>query len=335
MVSFIIPVYNAENNLKECISSVNNQTNKNFEIILINDGSKDKSLNICKDFSNRFPNITTKDIRNEGVSNARNIGKELAKGSWICFVDADDIVSNSYVELIESNSSNSDILIFSGNISTTEDLFFEEKESSRIEMLNSIFGISIIKEMNNIRSRNVWSKAYKRSLIDGILFNTDIGFGEDALFNMDTFIKAKNIRFINTSVYQYRVTPNSITNGFQKNLIDQKMNYINLLFKKLESSNLLYPLEYGFITSNISSIKDIFNNFICSNYNINEQYKKLTELNTNLTYISTKKYLKQKFSNLNKSDKLFVFIINHRLDFLLIFNYSVKKKLGIKKIVKI
>ncbi|PEG78941.1 glycosyltransferase, partial [Lactobacillus sp. UMNPBX17] len=129
-VSIIVPIYNAEKYLEECIASITNQTYKNLQIILVNDGSKDKSWELCekiKDTDNRI-SITTQS--NSGVSVARNRGLELANGEWIMFVDPDDILDKKIVEdLLVNVSSKIDIVAsgcygFDGNYKK-KDSFFE------------------------------------------------------------------------------------------------------------------------------------------------------------------------------------------------------------------
>ena len=92
LVSIVVPVYNCENYIERCIKSLLEQTYKNIEIILINDGSKDRSLDICKKYSNIDKRIVIIDKKNEGVSKARNTGIKKSNGKFISFVDADDLI---------------------------------------------------------------------------------------------------------------------------------------------------------------------------------------------------------------------------------------------------
>ena len=120
-VSIIVPIYNAEKYLEECISSITNQTYKNLQIILVNDGSKDKSWELCKKIKDTDNRISIATQSNSGVSVARNRGLELADGEWIMFVDPDDILDKKIVEdLLANISSKIDIVasgcyVFDGN----------------------------------------------------------------------------------------------------------------------------------------------------------------------------------------------------------------------------
>ena len=108
-VSIIVPVYNAEKTIERCVRSIQNQTYKNIEIILVNDGSTDDSLSLCYELQKQSDNILVIDKENSGVSDARNIGIEKSSGDYIQFVDSDDYIENNMserlVELLETNQS--------------------------------------------------------------------------------------------------------------------------------------------------------------------------------------------------------------------------------------
>ena len=98
IISIIVPIYNSEKYLERCINSILNQTYTNFELILINDGSKDSSLKICRKYASKDNRIVVIDKENEGVSIARNMGIQRAKGELISFVDADDYIEKTFLE---------------------------------------------------------------------------------------------------------------------------------------------------------------------------------------------------------------------------------------------
>ena len=113
-VTIVIPVYNTENYLDKCLSSVVNQTFSDIKVIIVNDGSTDNSLEICKKYAVNDKRITLIDKVNEGVSIARNIGINLAEGEWIYFLDSDDFLDLNTLEnlVIEAHSSDADIIQF-------------------------------------------------------------------------------------------------------------------------------------------------------------------------------------------------------------------------------
>ena len=112
-ISIIIPVYNTENYIEKCIDSIIKQTYSNIEIFLINDGSTDNSLNICKKYEIIDKRINVIDIKNKGVSNARNIGLNLCKGNYITFIDSDDFVEKDYIKTMYNKikENNVDVVI--------------------------------------------------------------------------------------------------------------------------------------------------------------------------------------------------------------------------------
>ena len=133
MISIIIPIYNVEKYLEKCLDSILNQTYKNLEIILIDDGSTDNSPNICNSYCEKDKRIKIIHKNNEGVSSARNKGIELSKGKYIVFIDSDDYVSNEHIEVLyDCIISNNVDLVISNLIDISEDgiiLNNEEKES--------------------------------------------------------------------------------------------------------------------------------------------------------------------------------------------------------------
>ena len=112
LVSIIVPVYNTEKYLKKCLDSLVNQTYKDFEIIVVNDGSTDKSSNIISKYQKKYKNIILIDKENEGLSMARNRGVQKSSGKYIIFVDSDDYVSNKLLEEVDKKIDDSDILRF-------------------------------------------------------------------------------------------------------------------------------------------------------------------------------------------------------------------------------
>lgn len=110
-LSIIVPVYNVEKYVRNCLDSLVNQTNNNYEIILIDDGSKDDSLSICQQYSDKYDFVSCYHQSNQGPGAARNLGLKYAKGEFITFVDADDTISNDYVDIILKNMK-SDLMFF-------------------------------------------------------------------------------------------------------------------------------------------------------------------------------------------------------------------------------
>ena len=207
-ISIIVPVYNLEHYLDRCLSSLVNQHFENFEIILVNDGSKDSSGQICEEWCNRYNNIKVFHIANHGVSYARNVGIKNSLGKYVMFVDGDDWIEKDTLiiayELMEKNQA--DIVLF--------DLFLNW-DSNRQMIFNNYnercldFGADAAEEL--FRIWGCWAKLYRKECIDGIYFKQDMGCGEDLFFNYELVINEKFSKIVSTNVplYHYYQRENS------------------------------------------------------------------------------------------------------------------------------
>lgn len=200
--SVIVPVYNVENQLEECIESILGQTFIDFELILVNDGSTDNSGMICDKYAQVDNRIVVIHKENGGVSSARNTGIDMAKGEYISFVDSDDYVEKNYLEELY----NPDVDMVLCNIK-----FINIKYGNHYILQNknnNIFNIDskVIEELiNNRYISTVYSKSYKKSIIDlnNIRFNTEISLGEDTMFVADYLVSIKNLYISDIVVYNY------------------------------------------------------------------------------------------------------------------------------------
>ncbi len=217
-LSIIVPVYNTSKYLKECLNSLLKQTIKDYEIIVIDDGSTDNSLDIIKEFNKKHPKILKyKSIPNKGVSNARNIGLSMAQGEYIGFVDSDDYVSNSmFLKLYnKAINENADIVecgynkVYNGKI-----------ESLKVKN-NDVFDSNILKKPNILceSASYCWLHIFKKELIDKnkISFENYTIF-EDLLFTYKAFKHANKIVKVFEPLYYYRLRDDesSVTQGFSK-----------------------------------------------------------------------------------------------------------------------
>ncbi|MBR3627660.1 MAG: glycosyltransferase, partial [Elusimicrobia bacterium] len=212
-VSVIIPIYNVEKYLKQCLDSVINQTFKDIEIICINDSSTDKSLQIIKEYQQKDNRIILIDLKeNKGVSNARNEGLKIAKCKYITFVDPDDWTDKDYVKTLYDNMIKYDydiigigFYIFNKQIKEYKyPKFCYDTDFSLLENKQKLLTLRLI--------WSLWAKIYKRDFIikNNIVFESRI-MG-DITFNYEAILSARNIKFIDKANYFYRVyRTNSIT----------------------------------------------------------------------------------------------------------------------------
>lgn len=246
MLSVIIPAYNVEKYIERCINSVLNQYLKNIEIIVIDDGSKDKTSDICLKISENNKNIIYKKVQNGGCSAARNLGVSMAKGKYIAFLDSDDWVdSDMYINMIEEAEKNQADIVICG---------FKKLDENK----NLLSTVKIPKRNNKneyIDCTTEWfaspcNKIYKRDLLEknNIRFLLNIYTGEDMFFNFISFFYSKNIISLDEPYYNYFMNQNSVSNNY-KNRTD-----IYIVIRELIS----FYKRNGVYKENINKIRECF-----------------------------------------------------------------------------
>lgn len=234
-VSVIVPVYNSEKYLDQCIKSIINQTYKNIELLLIDDDSKDKSLLVCNKWANIDSRIIVIHKDNEGASFARKTGLKNSSGDYIMFVDSDDWISPDTIQMCinKLDDYNYDCILFS---------YFKEYSDKQIKhyIFNNSFSETNFNKCQKISNRvlgfdktdvflpeNIdnlspfWMKLYKREIaLKGKFFSDKIiGTSEDTLFNLYALENCKSYCYINECLYHYRKTNiNSLTTQYKKGL---------------------------------------------------------------------------------------------------------------------
>lgn len=244
LISIIVPVYNSEKYIEKCIKSLVNQSLNNIEIILIDDGSSDSSLNICKreaKYDNRIRVITQKNL---GVSEARNKGIGIARGKYIMFCDSDDFVESNWCEEhynIIKNNENS--LIISGysiinlrnNKINIKKIFLEEKSISKLD--KSGFWNLYRNNLTNSPCNKIYD--IKKIKENNIMFDPSLSLGEDLLFNLDYIRNVENIIVINKQLYNYTIRDReSLDNKYYKDLFEIYNRLYILIYKYMEEFNV-------------------------------------------------------------------------------------------------
>ncbi len=211
-LSIIIPVYNASAFLAECLESVLAQEVGNFEIICINDGSSDNSLEILRDFSKSNANIIVLSQKNQGVSAARNAGLAIAKGKYIGFIDADDTIDKNYFPAFLEQA---DADIISSSLMENYTLLQLNKTYNKTEIQNVIFPIMLSSDVLN----SACTKIFKTKIIQehNLRFPLGMKLGEDAHFVMNFLSHAESFRLIENNGYHYRENPLSASRSVKDN----------------------------------------------------------------------------------------------------------------------
>lgn len=217
-VTIVIPVYNAEKTISKCIDSILNQTNENYQVLLIDDGSKDNSLKVIKEYEKNYPKkIKVISKENEGVVATRNLGIDLCKTKYIMFIDNDDYIDKDYVEqFLSAITKRKDKVVLGGYRRTTEDRIIHE-ESAKDDL------------WTKYRIITPWARIYDADFLkqENIKYKP-ISIGEDIYFNMSIYAKTNQISSIDYIGYNWFYNTESVSNTTQKGL-NKKVNPIELL----------------------------------------------------------------------------------------------------------
>ena len=230
VISVIVPVYNVEQYLDKCINSILNQTYKNIEVILVDDGSPDNCGKVCDEYSKMDSRIKVIHKENGGLSDARNVGIDNANGKYICFVDSDDYIENRYIELLYRaiKENNVDIAQCGINKISNDEIFIENIGYKKNEVKSSK---KMLEDLYTTNWENivVWNKMYLKELFDNIRFPKG-KIHEDEYTTYKILYKTKEIVILNKCLYNYRQNSQSIT-GKQFNI--KRLNCLEALNERL------------------------------------------------------------------------------------------------------
>ena len=208
MVSIIVPVYNAEKYLHRCVDSILAQTFTDFELLLIDDGSKDNSGAICDEYAAKDARVYVFHKENGGVSSARNLGLDNAKGEWVVFVDSDDWVEEDYLKCLIDNYDNA--FVVSSYIYERKNEFSYEKMNEGVMIINSNCLTDILM---SAAFTTPYSKLYDREILEreGLRFNDKMTSCEDTLFVWTYLLYVDRVKTVNRYTYHYCITGNGLS----------------------------------------------------------------------------------------------------------------------------
>lgn len=270
-VSIIVPVYNAEMFLKRCIESLLNQEDYvEYEIILVDDGSTDNSGEICEEYAKKFNKITVIHKKNEGVSKARNLGINNAKGDYITFVDSDDFVNKDMLKNFYNTVkiSKSDMIFFGHNninINTNKVISYKAKKIINTK-LDSFLRKDFIYYYKNFLLQGPFNKFYKKEIIDSfsIRFDESLRICEDAMFVIDFLKKSVSISSIEGCYYNYMQngTENTLIRQFNVNEVEANWelyeDFLSLFEKQELYKNEIICVKEDFLNRFIVCLKKMF-----------------------------------------------------------------------------
>ena len=319
--SVIIPIYNKEKYLRECIDSVLNQTFLDYELILVDDGSTDSCPQIIDDYTKQNKKIRAIHKENGGLVSARKAGTKKAKGEYIVCLDADDYLKNDYLEIInnEIEEHHSDIVcagytkldsIKQANIT----LKYRTGYYSKQDIINEIYPSLIQAKDTKHFNVNIWSKAFKKELYSKVQLEVDDknNIGEDGCVSIPCIYLADSLSIINNSSYVYRSNNESMTS----NKAVLKDDYPKLVYS--EYTKYINKEEYDF--------NDQLNRFVthqvfslsCSQFNRKESYKNIKKIVLNILNDSFYRNCieEAKFSN-NIYAKLMYAVVKYKLVYII------------------
>lgn len=291
MVSVIIPVYNVEKYLDKCIESIINQTYKNLEIIIINDGSTDNSEDIIKKYIHHS-NIVYLKQKNKGISETRNIGVEIANGEFILFVDSDDYIEADCIEkaVNKIKETNSDMAIFGYRV------FYENNKSDKYklyEIEDRVYtNLEVLDMIMNYKVKGfAWDKLYKKDLLKKYKFKFEIGrYVEDWFPVFKQIYLSNKICFVNDALYNYQIRQNSISREKNEKLAEDYHFAITQIKQYIEQEKIEIDRK-SMNTFNINTTYNLIRNYYISHEsrkknNVYRKFNKTFNNNYNISFFN-------------------------------------------------
>lgn len=298
-LSVIIPIYNCERTLENCVDSIVNQTYSNLEILLVNDGSTDKSLELCNAYAQKDARVIVLSQTNQGASAARKLGMDKASGDYIAFVDADDYLDlTMYEKLITSIIENNSDVAFC-HFNTIDPLLYDavvKKNYSRFMygQKNPVMGC-------------VWRMVLKKELISSLRYSSTIKVAEDIPFTLRIIERASTVSVVDEVLYYYDVPVSTYERYMSRQNIEGIIEFKNSLYEFLSSVNLEQHanivcfqgyenlIRYGIYSNDKTLLKQLKNNVEFTSLNSRKNYK---------SYISL---------CMSKKDRIKAFLIHYKM----------------------
>lgn len=321
MFSIIVPVYNGEKYIKQCVTTLQHQTYKDFEVIFVNDGSTDNSAAILEDELYHVKlkhKIITKE--NGGQISARYMGINNAEAQYCLFLDCDDTLRNNTLEELNkyiSKNANADIVVFNGSrvYDDKRELFWPEYSSNNCEIPREDF---LEKVINSRRFNNICFKAIRTTIMRDSCIYSGVGFvkaEEDLLMQLPFFDKAKHIFYINGDFYNYTYNPESVTNTYNNNIVKGNEFVTSELEKYGQAwlvKNYKDACNTRYFKNIITAMKQLK---LCTNLTLQDKKIKFSEIASSSCF--KEKYRRIEACNLTLKQRIVLFLLKNHMNFIL------------------
>lgn len=319
-LSVIVPVYNGEDTLERCIQSIVKQTYKDFELLIVNDGSGDASLAIAKRYEEQDKRVIVLSQENKGVSAARNYGIQKARGKWITFVDADDYLDIHCFDIAFGNEKiNLVELVLWDRI----DIYRNRQEEKRI-FVDDEWKHNSIKDLvekvfynrnGNLEICSVCGRLFRSDIIEQneIRFDEAVRLGEDMIFMLDYLKVIKHYYYIHRTDYHRSMVENSAMHGFNVGMKDQVITLLQTLKKHIDlekNENIMNAYQIFVLRGPVTTYLECY---LCNSQNKDGRKQRSKELNDFLKMDVVEQEMKKiRYKMLSNRLKVKLFCIRHR-----------------------
>ena len=248
LISIIVPIYNTEKYLHQCLDSILNQTYTNFEVLLINDGSTDSSGMICQEYVGRDSRFRYFEKDNGGVASARNLGLERSGGAYITFIDSDDWIEPNYLEVLYTalKESNTDVAISTYKRFAQDGVFYlrsysrEDDEFLNIGTRSRDYFLEILPRLGELDHSfySISSKLIKREIIGNLLFDEQISYAEDLNFFFHLYLGVESVVYVRDYTYIYRTHDASTSQNVTELKALQELGIYKRMFQQIDRMGL-------------------------------------------------------------------------------------------------
>lgn len=314
-VSIIVPIYNSEETIEDCVNSLINQSLKNIEIILVDDGSTDNTSNIVDNLKTKDNRIIVIHKSNGGVSSARNLGIGNASGEYIGFIDSDDAIHPTMYEKLYNKVQSEKSSMGMCRFCVTSDNYKKEevwdvkldKSNLAQSMFYNMIAMNDEESFNNMDTimGSTCRCLYKREIIkrNKIMFHKEITYAEDLIFNLEYLRKINKVSIVDEPLYYYKTKGKSLSLGYRKNFYSMINKLMNKIESVTENTNIENRLSYSWLSYLIETLRNATRGIKFINSERINKIKEVVKDNKNKDRLKNINYKK-----LNTKNRLFYLI---------------------------